>query len=188
MTALTRIFERINQGEANAVDDLWRVVYEELRSLAAVKMANQAPGNTLQVTALVNEAWLRLGADAQPAWKNRAHFFAAAAQAMRCILVDHARKRMSVKRGSGAVRVDLDEVEFEIPLGRDADEKLLAVDEAIEKFAAVEPRKAELVRLRYFTGLTFEETAAVLGIAVPTAKEWWAYARAWLLVELKRSA
>ncbi len=150
------------------------------------RIAQEAPGQTLQPTALVHEAWLRLGGDAQPAWQNRAHFFAAAAEAMRRILVERARRRSALKRGARADHVSLDAIE--IPIVAPDDERLLAVDEALEEFAAIHPRKAELVKLRFFTGMTFEEAAAVLGIAVPTAKEWWAYARAWLAVRIKQSA
>ena len=171
------------RGELRPAEELLPLVYEELRKLAAHKMANEPAGHTLQPTALVHEAWLRLGADGQPAWRNRAHFFAAAAEAMRRILVERARRRTAVKHGRGAYRVSLDEVE--IPLVAADDERLLAVDEALEQFAAIDPRTAELVKLRYFAGMTFEEAASVLGIAVPTAKAWWTYARAWLAVALR---
>ena len=173
----------IQQGEACAAEELLPLVYDELRQLAAHKMAQEAPGQTLQPTALVHEAWLRLGADTLPAWTNRAQFLAVAAEAMRRILVERARRRATVKHGCGAYRVSLDEVE--IPIVAADDERLLAVDEALEEFATIDPRAAELVKLRYFTGMTFEEAAAVLGIAVPTAKEWWTYARAWLAVALR---
>jgi RNA polymerase sigma factor (TIGR02999 family) len=126
---------------------------------------------------------LRLGADAQPLWKNRSHFFAAAAEAMRRILVERARRRSALKRGGGADRLSLDEAEIDL-LAPD-DERLLAVNEVLEQFAAINPRQAELVKLRFFTGMTFEEAASVLGIAVPTAKEWWAYSRAWLAVAMR---
>ena len=185
MSDVTRIPDRVKQGELPPAEELLPLVYEELRKLAAHKMASEPAGQTLQPTALLHEAWLRLGADAQPAWKNRAHFFAAAAEAMRRILVERARRRTALKRGVGADRVSLDEVE--LPMVEVDDERLLAVDEALEQFAAIEPRKAELVKLRYFTGMTFEEAASVLGIAVPTAKEWWAYGRAWLAVALRPS-
>jgi len=175
----------LEPGELPPAEELLPLVYEELRKLAAHKMAQEAPGQTLQPTALVHEAWLRLGADGQPPWKNRAHFFAAAAEAMRRILVERARRRTALKRADGACRLSLDEVE--IPVETADDERLLAVDEALEQFAACEPRKAELVKLRYFTGMSFEEAASVLGIAVPTAKEWWAYGRAWLAVALRPS-
>ena len=176
----------MQQRELPPAEELLPLVYEELRRIAAHKMAQEAPGQTLQPTALVHEAWLRLGADAQPAWTNRAHFFAAAAEAMRRILVERARRRNALKRGGGAERVSLDEME--IPIGMADDDRLLAVDEALEKLAAVEPGEAELVKLRYFTGLSFEEAAAVLGITVAAAKEKWAYARAWLAVKLRRSS
>jgi RNA polymerase sigma factor (TIGR02999 family) len=171
------------RGELPPDGELLPLVYEELRRLAAHKMAQEAPGQTLQPTALVHEAWLRLGADGQPAWRNRAHFFAAAAEAMRRILVERARRRAALKRGGGSTPASVDEVE--IPIEMADDETLLAVDEALEQFAAIEPRKAELVKLRYFTGMTFKEAASVLGIAVPTAKDWWAYGRAWLAVTLR---
>jgi len=171
------------RGELRPAEELLPLVYAELRRLAAHKMANEPAGHTLQPTALVHEAWLRLGADAQPAWQNRAQFLAVAAEAMRRILVERARRRTAVKHGRGAYRVSLDEVE--IPLVVADDERLLAVDEALEQFATIDPRTAELVKLRYFTGITFEEAASVLGIAVPTAKAWWTYARAWLAVALR---
>jgi len=174
--------EPMEQRELLPAEELLPLVYEELRKVAALKMAQEAPGQTLQPTALVHEAWLRLGANTQPAWANRAHFFAAAAEAMRRILVERARRRKALKHGGGAEPATLDEAE--IPIAVADEESLLAVDEALEEFAAIEPRKAELVKLRYFTGMTFEEAASVLGIAVPTAKEWWAYARAWLAVAL----
>jgi RNA polymerase sigma factor (TIGR02999 family) len=177
--------QRVNQHELPPAEELLPLVYQELRKLAAHKMDQEAHCQTLQPTALVHEAWLRLGADAQPPWQNRAHFFAAAAQAMRQILVERARQRSALKRGGGAQRISLDEVE--IPMATADDEVLLAVDEALEQFAAYDPRKAELVKLRYFTGMSFEEAASVLGIAVPTAKKWWAYGRAWLAVALRPS-
>jgi RNA polymerase sigma factor (TIGR02999 family) len=162
------------------------LVYGELRKLAAHKMAGEGPGQTLQPTALVHEAWLRLVGTEEARFANRAHFFAAAAEAMRRILVERARRRTALKRGGGGGRVSLDELE--IPIVEVDDEQLLAVDEALEKLAALDPPKAELVKLRYFTGMTFEEAAAVLGIAVRTAKERWAFARAWLAVEIRRSS
>jgi RNA polymerase sigma factor (TIGR02999 family) len=186
MSDLTRNPNRVKQGEMPAAEELLPLVYEELRKLAAHKMAQEAPGQTLQPTALVHEAWLRLGGDAQPAWQNRAHFFSAAAEAMRRILVERARRRSALKRGAGADHVSPDAIE--IPIVAPDDERLLAVDEALEEFTAIHPRKAELVKLRFFMGMTFEEAAAVLGVAVPTAKEWWAYARAWLAVRIKQSA
>ena len=183
MSDVTRILDRVQQGDPKAAEELLPLVYMELRRLAAHKMANEVAGQTLQPTALVHEAWLRLGADEQPNWQNRAHFFAAAAEAMRRILVERARRRSAAKRGGGAEPLDVDEIE--IPSPTPDDDALLLVNEALEKFAALDPRKAELVKLRYFVGMTYEEAATVLGIAVPTAKQWWAYARAWLGVEMR---
>jgi RNA polymerase sigma factor (TIGR02999 family) len=179
---VTRSLDALDSGDPRAADQLLPVVYAELRRLAAAKMAREQPGHTLQPTALVHEAWLRLGGDAQPRWENRAHFFAAAAEAMRRILVDRARGRIAAKRGGGAERVDLDAIELPSPIADD--DGLVRVNEALDKLAALDPCKAELVKLRYFVGLSFDETATALGIAVPTAKQWWAYARAWLTVEL----
>jgi len=165
--------------------ELLPLIYDELRALAARKMARESPGHTLQPTALVHEAWLRLAGERPPLFANRAHFFAAAAEAMRRILIERARRRLAAKRGGGAVPLDVDEIDIPSPAAED--DQLLAVNEALDKFANLDPRKAELVKLRYFVGMSFEETAAVLGIAVPTAKQWWAYARAWLTVELRSS-
>ena len=186
MSEFTHILERVEHGDPKAAAELLPIVYEELRRLAAQKMANEAAGHTLQPTALVHEAWMRLGGSDAPTFQNRAHFFGAAAEAMRRILIEHARRRLAAKRGAGVEVVDLDGLEISSPLADD--DQLLAVNEALEKFAAVDERKAELVKLRYFVGLNFEETAAALGIAVPTAKQWWAYARSWLTVEMRGAA
>jgi RNA polymerase sigma factor (TIGR02999 family) len=182
MSELTRILERVEHGDPAAAGDLLPLVYSELRRLAAHKMASEAPGHTLQATALVHEAWLRLGADAQPSWQNRAHFFGAASEAMRRILIERARRKHREKRGSGAEHVDVDELEIAAPLGNE--EESLAVHEVLDRLAAHDSRKAEVVKLRYFVGFSFEETAEVLGISVPTAKREWAYARAWLHQEI----
>jgi RNA polymerase sigma factor (TIGR02999 family) len=182
---VTSILDRLHRGESKAAEELLPLVYDELRKLAAHKMASEKPGQTLQPTALVHEAWLRLGGGDAPDFQNRAHFIGTAAEAMRRILIERARRRMAAKRGGGAEPVDLDEVE--IPSPASSDDELLAVNEALEKLAALDPRKAELVKLRYFVGMTFEEAATTLGIAVPTAKQWWAYARAWLTVEIRSS-
>ena len=183
MSDLTRVLDRVQQGDARAAGELLPLVYDELRQLASAKMARESAGHTLQPTALVHEAWLRLGGDAAPSFQNRAHFFGAAAEAMRRILIERARRRVAAKRGAGAAMVDLDEIEIPSPAADD--DQLLAINEALEKFAALDPRKAELVKLRYFVGMSFDEAATALGIAVPTAKQWWAYARAWLTVELR---
>lgn len=178
--------ERVEQGDPKAAKELLPLVYGELRRLAAQKMAHEAAGHTLQPTALVHEAWMRLGGSDAPTFENRAHFFGAAAEAMRRILIEHARRRSAAKRGAGAEVVDFDSLEISSPIADD--DLLLAVNEALEKLATVDPRKADLVKLRYFVGLNFEEAAAALGIAVPTAKQWWAYARAWLTVEMRGPA
>jgi RNA polymerase sigma factor (TIGR02999 family) len=182
MSDVTRILEAIQQGDAKAAEELLPLVYQELRKLAAQKMAREQPGHTLQARGLVHEAWLRLGADAQPGWQNRAHFFSAAAEAMRRILVERARRKHREKRGAGAEHVDVAELEIAAPPGNA--EESLAVHEALDRLAAHDGRKAEVVKLRYFVGFAFEEVAEVLGISVPTAKRDWAYARAWLHQEI----
>jgi RNA polymerase sigma factor (TIGR02999 family) len=179
MSDVTRILESIQHGDPIAADELLLLVYGELRKLAAQKMAREQPGHTLQATALVHEAWLRLG---DGNFANRAHFFAAAAEAMRRILVEWVRRKHREKRGGGAEHVDVAELEIATPLGNK--EESLAVHEALDRLAAHDARKAELVKLRYFVGFSFEETAEVLGISVPTAKRDWAYARAWLHQEI----
>ena len=182
---VTQLLNAAQAGDASAAADLLPLVYDELRRVAATRMAREQPGHTLQPTALVHEAWLRLGDDAQAKWDNRTHFFAAAAEAMRRILVERARRRQAAKRGNGTDPVDLEAIDIPSPAADD--DSLLRVNDALEKLSALDPRKAELVKLRYFVGLNFEETAAALGIAVPTAKQWWSYARAWLSVELAGS-
>lgn len=186
MSDITRILERVQEGDTTAARELVPLVYDELRRLAARRMARESAGHTLQPTALVHEAWLRLAAKEEARFENRAHFFGAAAEAMRRILIERARRRLAARRGGGMERVDLDEIEIPSPAGDD--DSLLQVNEALEKFSALDPRKAELVNLRYFVGMSFEEAAAALGIAVPTAKQWWAYARAWLTVEMRSRA
>ena len=183
MSDITQLLSAIDAGDPQAADQLLPLVYQELRKLAGAKMAQEKPGQTLQPTALVHEAWLRLAGSSLPQFQNRAHFFGAAAEAMRRILIERARRRIAAKRGAGAVVLDVDEIDIPSPVADD--DQLLAVNEALEKFATVDPRKAELVKLRYFVGLNFEEAAAALGIAVPTAKQWWTYARAWLSVEMR---
>jgi RNA polymerase sigma factor (TIGR02999 family) len=183
MSDVTRILNSAQTGDPRAAEELLPLVYQELRRLAAVKMAREKPGQTLQPTALVHEAWLRLAGNQEAHWQGRAHFFGAAAEAMRRILIDRARRRKALRRGGDPHKVDVDEVDLPAP---GDDDEILAVHEVLEQLAAQDPRKAELVKLRYFVGLNFEETAEVLGIAVPTAKQWWAYARAWLLTEMKK--
>ena len=183
MSDITQLLSAIDAGDPKAADQLLPLVYQELRKLAGAKMAQEKPGQTLQPTALAHEAWLRLAGEAPPRFQNRAHFFGAAAEAMRRILIERARRRIAAKRGAGAVVLDVDEIDIPSPVADD--DQMLAVNEALEKFATVDPRKAELVKLRYFVGMNFEEASAALGIAVPTAKQWWAYARAWLAVEMR---
>jgi RNA polymerase sigma factor (TIGR02999 family) len=177
MSDVTHILTAVRAGDADAAQRLFELVYGELRQVAAQKMARESAGHTLQPTALVHEAWLRLGADAQLHWQNRAHFFAAAAEAMRRILVDRARRKRSLRHGAGAEHVELDRLNLPAPV---EDDQLLALDDALQRFAALDAQKAELVKLRYFVGLTTEQAARVLNISEPTAKRWWAYSKAWL--------
>jgi RNA polymerase sigma factor (TIGR02999 family) len=171
-------------GTGQPAAELLPLVYEELRRIAAGKMAREKPGQTLQATALVHEAWLRMGRDGGADCRSRSHFFAAAGEAMRRILVERARRRLAAKRGGGTVPVELEGLN--LPYPEPEDDQMLALGEALERFSERDPRKAELVKLRYFVGLGFEEAADALGISVPTAKGWWAYSRAWLKVELDR--
>ena len=185
MSEVTRILDRVSQGEAQAAEELLPLVYEELRKLAAFKMANEAPGQTLQATALVHDAWLRLGGDAQHQWQNRSHFFGAAAEAMRHILIDRARKK-AVRQASGlATPEELHEsrIAVEAP-----PEELLAVHEALDGLAAVDRTAAELVKLRYFVGMTLPEAAKLLGLSLRSAERLWTFSRAWLRDALRRPA
>ena len=181
MSEATLLLNAIESGDAKAADQLLPLVYQELRRLAASKMANQSAGQTLQPTALVHEAWLRLVGNEAPTFQNRAHFFGAAAEAMRRILIDRARHRKAIRHGGGQQRVDLEQVE--LPFGGD-DDQLLAVNEALQQLAAAHPTEAEVVKLRYFVGLTHDEIADALGISVRTVKYYWAHARAWLFQEI----
>jgi RNA polymerase sigma factor (TIGR02999 family) len=185
LSDLTVILEKAVAGDRQAAEQIFPLVYDELRKLAAFKMSLEAPGHTLQPTALVHEAWLRLGGDQQPEWKGRAHFFGAAAEAMRRILVDRARRRRAAKRGGGFAAIS--DEGWDIPAAAAPDDQLIILDEALEKLSRLEPHKAELVKLRYFVGMNYEEAARVLGIAIPTAKQWWAYSRAWLTRELQKT-
>jgi RNA polymerase sigma factor (TIGR02999 family) len=184
MSDVTRILTSIEQGNAGASEELLPIVYQELRRMAAHKMAGEPAGHTLQPTALVHEAWLKLVDSRAQSWQNRAHFFGAAAEAMRRILIARARRKGRQRRGSGAAHLDVDELQI---AGPTPDDRLLALNEALDRFAALEPRQAELVKLRYFVGLKIEEAADVLGISEATAKRWWAYARAWLFHEMSAS-
>ena len=184
MSDVTNILKAIEEGDANATDRLLPLVYEELRLLAAQRLSQEKPGQTLQPTALVHEAYLRLVMAEVQDWSSRGHFFAAAAEAMRRILVERARKKQRIKRGGAHQRVDIEEdalAEEQPP------EILLALDEALDRFAREDPAKAELVKLRYFAGLTIPEAAKALNISKATADRYWSYARAWLFHEIKKA-
>ena len=181
MNDVTRILERVQEGDPNAAEQLLPVVYEELRRLAAIRMAAQPAGHTLQATALVHEAWLRVAAE-NHRWENRRHFFCAAAEAMRRILVDQARSKQRLKRGGDCERVNIEEIDVAEEASPD---ELLRVHEAVEKLAGEDPLKAELIKLRFFVGMGIPEAAEVLGISPTTAKRHWSFARAWLYDELK---
>jgi RNA polymerase sigma factor (TIGR02999 family) len=182
MNDVTRILFDLEQGDPHAAEQLLPLVYDELRKLAAQKLAQEAPGQTLQATALVHEAYVRL-VDVEQAqhWKSRGHFFAAAAEAMRRVLIDQARRRQSQRRGGETQRQSLEGLQAAAPA---SDEELLAVHEALERLQQVDPAKAELVKLRYFGGLTIAESAQALGVSITTANRYWSYARAWLHEEL----
>src|ERR1043166_9543095 len=180
---VTRIMERAQKGDSKAAAELLPLVYDELRKLAAAKMSRERPDQTLQPTALVHEAWLRLVGNENQEWSGRAHFFGAAAEAMRRILVDRAREKMALKRGGNLGRIAIDAVELASPM---PDDKLLDVDEAMDRLATVDTRAAEMVKLRFFIGLTQEEAANELGVSLATAERVWGFARAWLLRELRK--
>ena len=179
---VTHILAAIERGDPKAADELLPLVYEELRKLAAHKMANEAAGHTLQPTALVHEAWLRLVGKETPKFENRAHFFAAAAEAMRRILIENARRRRALRHGGAQRRVDFEQAELACAGN---DDQMLAVNEALDKLAAHNKVQAELVKLHYFVGMTLEEAAEVLGMSARSADNYWAHARAWLFRELK---
>jgi RNA polymerase sigma factor (TIGR02999 family) len=183
MSDVTRILNELAQGDRHQAGELLAVVYDELRRLAAQKLAREAAGQTLQPTALVHEAYLRLvGPRADAHWDNRGHFFAAAAEAMRRILIENARRKRRLKRGGDRRRVDLDQVEA---VADSPAEDLLTLDEALAALAAEDAPKADLVKLRFFAGLSVEEAATCLGVSRATADRWWAYARAWLYDRLR---
>jgi RNA polymerase sigma factor (TIGR02999 family) len=183
MSDVTRILSQIESGDPAAADKLLPLVYDELRKLAAAKLAHEKPGQTLQATALVHEAYVRLvDTDRPQQWNGRGHFLAAAAEAMRRILIDRARQRKRERHGGGRTRVKLDAVDMAVATDGDT---LLEVNEALERLSQESPQKAQLVKLRYFGGLTLSEAAQALGISRATAKRHWAYARSWLLCELR---
>jgi RNA polymerase sigma factor (TIGR02999 family) len=177
MSDVTRILLAIEQGDAKAADELLPLVYEELRRLAAQKMSREPPGQTLQATALVHEAYIRLVGSQDQNWSGRTHFFAAAAEAMRRILIDNARRKQRLKRGGGQQKVGLTDAE---PAIEGPSDDLIALDEALARLAEIDKTKADLVKLRYFAGLTLEQAAGVLNLPERTAKRYWAHARAWL--------
>ncbi len=191
MNEITHVLERIQKGDPSAAEALLPLVYEELRALAAQKMAQEKPGQTLQATALVHEAYLRLVASPgresgeEPRWDGRGHFFAAAAEAMRRILVESARRKKAVKHGGGRLHLDAHTVAIAAP---EKDDDLVAIDEALDRLAELDRVKAELVKLRYFAGLTIEECAETLGISCATAKRYWAYSRVWLFEQVSGAA
>lgn len=184
MQDVTHILNAASKGDKQAAEELLPLVYNELRRLAAGKMSAEQAGHTLQATALVHEAWMRLSGGEQRNWENRAHFFGAAAEAMRRILVEHARRRNAIKRGSGVEHLELEE--SSIVLAAPADE-LLAINEALDKFAQAEPEAAELVKLRYFVGMTMQESADALNLPLRSAERLWTYARAWLKREIRNT-
>ena len=183
MSEVTRILAAIEHGDVRAVDKLFPLVYQELRQLAAQRFRKELPGQTLQATALVHEAYLRLVGSEEQRWSGRRHFFSAAAEAMRRILIENARRKQSLKRGGDRKRIQLDDADLAI---EGASDDLIALDEALEKLAEKDRMKAELVKLRYFAGLTGEQAAEVLGISHSTADEHWAYAKAWLRFEITK--
>ncbi len=178
---VTQLLSAIESGDPKAADELLPLVYEELRKLAGARLANEAAGQTLQPTALVHEAWIKLSGSNDQQWSGRGHFFGAAAEAMRRILIDRARKRNRERHGAGLQRVHLDSVDIAVNTD---DETLLRLNDALEKFALESPDKAELIKLRYFAGLTLADAATARDISLATAKRHWAYARAWLLCEM----
>ena len=185
MTDVTRILNAIERGDLQAVDELLPVVYEELRLLAAQKLSHELPGQTLQATALVHEAYIRLVEAECRNWDNRNHFFMAAAEAMRRILIENARRKSSLKHGGGRQRIDLDDAPGALD---ESSEELIALDEALAKLAAEDAEKAELVKLRYFAGMSIEQAAEVLGISRATAVRHWSFAKAWLFQSIKKSS
>jgi RNA polymerase sigma factor (TIGR02999 family) len=184
MNDVTRILSAVEHGDPTAAEQLLPLVYEELRKLAAQRLAQEKPGQTLQATALVHEAYLRLVGPQEPGWNGRGHFFAAAAEAMRRILIDRALHKQTRKAGGGRRRLDLGDIEPALEEGND--DRVLALDEALRQLEAEDARKAELVKLRFFAGLTVEQAAAALGVSTSTAEKDWAYARSWLRVTIDR--
>lgn len=179
---VTHILEAVARGDPAAAEELLPLVYEELRRLAAAKMAQQPPGQTLQATALVHEAWLRLNTGQMAPWENRRHFFAAAAQTMRHILIERARRKLSARHGGQCERVALDAVEIPVPTD---DERFLRINAALDQLALLAPEKAEVVQLRFFVGLDEAEIAELLRLSPRTVERYWHYAKAWLFAQMK---
>ncbi len=182
MADVTQILASIERGESIAAGEVLSSVYDELRRLAAYRLAQERPGQTLQATALVHEAWLRLAESSGQTWKSKGHFFGAAAEAMRRILVENARRKQAQKRGRGAERVDIDQLEIAAPI---PDDRLLALDEALKALAQEDPQAAELVKLRFFVGLSHRDAAELLGQSHAKADQTWLFAKAWLAQSMK---
>ena len=184
MNEITRLLQAMHKGESGAEEELLNLVYTELRRIAASKMAGEKPGHTLQPTALVHEAWLRLAAaGGRDGFQNRAHFFTAAAEAMRCLLIDSARRKLAARNGGRLQQVEWDGIEIAAP---DTDERVLAVHEALQRLASMDAEKADVVKLRYFVGMSVEETAEALSISERTARRHWTFARAWLFDSIRK--
>ena len=179
---ITQVLEAVGNGDASASEELLPLVYNELRRHAAAKMAREAPGQTLQPTALVHEAWLRVIGSGERRWQNRAHFFGAAAEAMRRILIENARRKARLKRGGDQVRLDIDQLNLATTT---PDEKVLLIDEALERLRAQDPEKAWVVVLKFFVGMSNQEVAAQLGVTERTVERHWAYAKAWLFQSIR---
>ena len=183
MSDVTKILESMDAGDSNAAQELLPLVYDELRAVAAAKMARERPGQTLQATALVHEAWIRLTKNKNQEWSNRRYFFAAAGEAMRRILVENARRKLSQKRGGDHQRVDLDEADISAPQG---DDDLIPVHEALDRLAIEDKTKAEIVKLKYFVGLNNDEVAEALNMSEKTVRRHWTFAKTWLYEEIQR--
>lgn len=186
MNEVTRIINAIQQGDGQAAEELLPLVYEELRLLAAQKMSQEKPGQTLQATALVHEAYLRLVGTDNPGWGSKGHFFAAAAEAMRRILIEHARRKRSLKHGGDRQRIELNEAIL-LPHRSFTSDDFLALDQALEKLSHIDKVKADLVKLRFFAGLTIEQAARIVGVSHATAERYWDYTRSWLRLEINKT-